>query len=316
MTPTVIPEPFKKRKRRTVSSSSEASECFTSECTTSECTTSDQKQQGWRFDENDDDDEVPLQIKYEPIDGDAVDQIPAASETPAPELLQNTTDGNEDDDDGEKKSVKAGTEHVDAINHLPAVSEVTTPELLQDTHADGQPRQQITTGVATIDLNNAVGRSEDKPVKHEPGTQSSDKPELESLAASAQKLKDALLNHISKWVKSADILKLDLTTPAGELVMAYDIAVIRTASQKILKYVTNYCKRVADMKAALQQILEDAKVSGMPVDVVRKQEELVGEYVESEQELQAVIEKLTQWVERLRERGMATNEESCLLLFV
>jgi hypothetical protein len=52
----------------------------------------------------------------------------------------------------------------------------------------------------------------------------------------------------------------------------------------------------------MQQILEDAKVSGMPVDVVRKQEELVGEYMESEQELQAVIEKLTQWVEGLRER--------------
>jgi F420-0:gamma-glutamyl ligase len=84
--------------------------------------------------------------------------------------------------------------------------------------------------------------------------------------------------------------------------MAHEIADIRTVSQKILKHVTNYCKRVADMLAALQQILEDAKVSGMPVDVVRKQEELVGEYMESEQELQAVIEKLTQWVERLRER--------------
>jgi hypothetical protein len=288
MTPTIVPEPVKKRKRRTVSSSSEASEC-----STSACTISDQKQQGWRYDEDDDDEEIPLQIKNEPTDGDAVDQIPAASETTAPELLQNTPVGNEHDDD-EEKSVQTGAEHVDATTHLPTVSEITAPELLQDKPVDGQAHQQITTGVASIDLNNTVGRIEDKPVKREPGTQSSDRPEFESLAASAQELKDTLLNHISKWAKSAGILKLDLTIPVGELVMAHEIADIRTVSQKILKHVTNYCKRVADMRAALQQILEDAKVSGMPVDVVRKQEELVGEYIESEQELQTVIEKLTQ----------------------
>jgi hypothetical protein len=184
MTPTVLQEPVKKRKRGTVSSSSEASEY-----STSECTDSDQKRQEWRYDEDDDDEEIPLQIKDEPTDGDAVDQIPAASETTAPELLQNTPVGNEHDND-EEKSVQTGAEHVDATNHLPTVSEITTPELLQDTPVDGQPHQQITTGVASIDLNNAVDRSEDKPVKHEPGTRSSDRPEFESLIAPAQELKD------------------------------------------------------------------------------------------------------------------------------
>jgi hypothetical protein len=292
MTQTVLQEHSKKRKRRTVSSRSDASEC----------STSDQKQQGWRFDENDDDEEVPLQIKDEPIDKDAVDQIPAASETKAPELPPNTPIGNEDDDDDEEKSVKTGAEHVDVINHLPTVSEITTPELLQDTTVEGQPRQQITTGVASIDLNNTVGQSEDKPVKRESGTQSSDRPELESLAASAQLLKDTLLNHTSKWAKFASILKLDLKTPAGELVVAYSATEIVAASRSILKHVAGYCKRVTDTRAKQQQSLEDAKASCMPVDVVRKQEELVGEYMESEQELQAIIEKLTLWVERLRER--------------
>jgi hypothetical protein len=135
---------------------------------------------------------------------------------------------------------------------------------------------------------------------HSLDTHGSEPPEPDSLAASAQTLKETLLNHISEWAKSATIFKLDLTKPAGELYLAVDVSQIAIASKSILQHVTNYCEDVGHMRVKLQQDLEDARAKGMPVSFVHAQEELVGKYRDKEVGLRAIIEKVTQQVERLQ----------------
>jgi hypothetical protein len=252
-------------------------------------------------DEDNDDEGVSLKIKDEPIDEDPVYKEPTVSNTTAPEPLQAASTDDEDDDDG--IAVKIEPSGVDAIAQGMAVSKHTVPESQQDTSFDVHPHRHITKGVASMGLKNTVGAHDKQSEYHELhslDTHASEAPGPESLAASAQTLKDTLLKHISEWAKSASIFKLDLTKPAGELYLAVEVFEIAMASKIILQHVTSYCEDVGHMRAKLQQDLEDARAKGMPVSFVHAQEELVGNYKDKEVDLRAVIEKVAQQVERLR----------------
>jgi hypothetical protein len=273
MKPVVIPTAGKRnvgQKRKRSPSSSEASECDTSI----------KEAYGPCEDGEDDDDEELPKVKDESTDEALVNQ------GTAPGPLQNMPVDDEDND-AEGTTVKVEPSDEAAIDQIATVDE--------------QPHGPITAAVADLSLNNMVRSIDGKPGDQQLDTQSSVTPELESLATSAQELKVTLLNHISKWAKSASILKLDLMTPAGELVVAYTVPEIVTASKSILKHVSGYCERVAHTRAVQQQTLEDAKASGMPADTVRKHDELVNDYKESEKELREVTEELTRWVDELRE---------------
>lgn len=180
------------------------------------------------------------------------------------------SDADDDDENLPDPKVKDELKDFDEIDQDAAGSTTT------------EPPQQRTTAIADMGF-----------------TPSSRAPEPE-LLISAQNLKTALLGHISRWAVSDSILKLDLRTYTGELYMTSDVAGIATASQSILQHVTSYGTDVGKIRATLQRSLKVAKASGMPLDMVRKQEELVDEYKETEKELQAVVKDLTSWAERLQ----------------
>jgi hypothetical protein len=252
-------------------------------------------------DEDNDDEGVSLKIKDEPTDEDPVYKEPTVSNTTAPEPLHAASTDEEDDDDG--IAVKIEPSGVDAIAQGMAVSKHTVPEKQRDTSSDVHPHRHITKGVASMGLKDKVSahdkQSEDHEL-HSLETHASEAPEPESLAASARTLKETLLNHLSEWAKSATIFKLDLTKPAGELYLAVEVFQIAMASKIILQHVTSYCEDVGNMRAKLQQDLEDARAKGMPGSLNHAQEDLIRKYRDKEVGLRAVIEKVTQQVERLR----------------
>jgi hypothetical protein len=248
-----------------------------------------------------DSEEIPLKIKDEPTDEDPVHQDSTVSATTIPELLQAALADTEDDD--AKIGVKTEPSDVNAIAQRTAITKAVAPELQQDTSFDVHPHRHVTKGVASMGLKDNVSAHDKHSEDHELhllDTHASEAPGPESLAASAQTLKDTLLKHISEWAKSASIFKLDLTKPAGELYLAVDVSQIAIASKSILQHVTSYCEDVGNMRAKLQQDLEDAKDKGMPRSLNHAQEDLVRKYIDKEVDLRAVIENMTQQVERLQ----------------
>jgi hypothetical protein len=256
-------------------------------------------------DEDDDDEGVPLNIKDEPTDEGPVCKGPTVPNPTAPEPFQATSAGDEDEDAG--IAIKIEPRDVDATAHGIVSSKATIPRLLQDTSFNGHPNHHITTGVASMSLKKTVSAHDNQSNDQELdslNTQASEAPEPESLATSAQTLKDTLLKHISEWAKSASIFRLDLTKPAGELYLAVEVSQIAIASKSILQHVTSYYEDVGNMSAKLQQDLEDARAKGMPGSLNHAQEDLIRKYRDKEVGLRAVIEKVTQQVGRL-EAGLS-----------
>lgn len=190
------------------------------------------------------------------------------------------------DDDEELPVFKSESTDMSAMDQITASSATLQREPLEH--------------IADLNIYNTTGSNDGKGVDRQPTTKILGTPELRSTTASAKALKGVLLNHISQWAESSSTVKLDLTSYTGELYLANTDAEIVIVSQNILHHVTGHHKLVGDMRAAQQQILKDARANGMPVDMIRKQEELVDEYKETEKELQAVVRELTRRVERLQ----------------
>jgi hypothetical protein len=298
MPPLIPHSPAKKEKRKRSLSSSDASEC----------TTSNQRRQRSRYEEDEDDDEELLpEIKKQPMEEDATDKSPTVSGITAPGRLQD----NLVDDEGAPLEIKDEPTDEGPVYKEPTVSNTTAPKPLQAASTDDKDDDDgIAVKIEPSDVDaiargmavskHTVPELQQDHELHSLDTQASEAPGPESVFASAQTLKETLLNHISQWAKSASIFKLDLTKPAGELYLAVEVSQTAIASKSILQHVTSYCEDVGNMSAKLQQDLEDARAKGMPVSFVHAQEELVGKYRDKEVGLRAIIEKVTQQVERLQ----------------